>query len=91
VTYADGTPATRDQMARDVSAFLTWAAEPNLQSRRMAGWAVLVFLIFVTILSYLAYQNIWATAKRAVRITGPLDPENIARREAADREAGVHT
>ena len=91
VTYADGTPATRDQMARDVSAFLTWAAEPNLQSRRMAGWAVLLFLIFVTILSYLAYQNIWATAKRAVRLTGPLDPENIARREAADREAGVHT
>ena len=91
VTYADGTSATRDQMARDVSAFLTWAAEPNLQSRRMAGWAVLVFLIFVTVLAYLAYQNISATAKRAVRLTGPLDPENIARREAADREAGLHT
>jgi ubiquinol-cytochrome c reductase cytochrome c1 subunit len=34
VTYADGTPATVDQMAKDVSAFLLWAAEPNLQGRR---------------------------------------------------------
>src|SRR5688572_1934762 len=88
VSYADGTPATRDQMAKDVSAFLTWAAEPNLQSRRGAGWWVVIFLIFVTVLSYLAYQNVWATAKRAVQVTGPLDPENIAKREAADREAG---
>ena len=50
---------------------------------------MLAFLIFATILAYLAYQNIWATAKRKVRITGPLDPENIAKREAAEREAGV--
>ena len=91
VSYTDGTAATRDQMAKDVSAFLTWAAEPGLESRRSAGIWVLIFLIFVTVLAYLAYQNVWATAKRRVRITGPLDPENIARREAADREAGVHT
>lgn len=92
VTYAPGNPAaTRDQMAQDVAAFLTWAAEPNLESRRSAGLWVVIFLIFVTVLAYMAYQNIWATAKRAVRVTGPLDPANIARREAADREAGVHT
>ena len=91
VSYADGTAATRDQMARDVAAFLTWAAEPNLESRRSAGLFVVIFLIFVTVLAYLAYQNVWASAKRAVRITGPLDPANIAKREAADREAGVHT
>jgi len=91
LTYADGTAATRQQMAHDVAAFLTWTAEPNLESRRSAGLFVVIFLIFVTILAYLAYKNISATAKRAVRITGPLDPENIAKREAADREAGVHT
>jgi ubiquinol-cytochrome c reductase cytochrome c1 subunit len=91
VSYADGTAATTDQMARDVSAFLTWAAEPNLETRRAAGLFVVIFLIFVTVLAYLAYQNVWATAKRAVRITGPLEAENIAKREAADREAGVHT
>ncbi len=91
VSYADGTAATRDQMARDVSAFLAWAAEPNLESRRSAGLFVVIFLIFLTVLAYLAYQNVWASAKRAVRITGPLDPANIAKREAADRDAGVHS
>ena len=91
VTYADGTAATVDQMAEDVSAFLTWAAEPELESRRAAGWWVLVFLVFMTVLAYFAYQNIWATVKRGVRITGPLEPENIAKREAADRSAGVHS
>ena len=65
VTYADGTAATRDQMAQDVSAFLTWAAEPELESRRAAGWWVVIFLIFATVLAYLAYQNVWATAKRS--------------------------
>jgi len=91
VTYADGTAATRSQMAHDVSAFLTWAAEPNLEARRAGGLFVVIFLIFVTILSYLAYKNVWGSAKRAVRITGPLDPVNMAKREAADREAGVHS
>jgi ubiquinol-cytochrome c reductase cytochrome c1 subunit len=43
VTYADGTKATRDQMAKDVAAFLVWTAEPTLENRHRAGWAVLVF------------------------------------------------
>ncbi|PAV70855.1 hypothetical protein WR25_03489 [Diploscapter pachys] len=33
VTYSDGTKATKDQMARDIAAFLTWTAEPNLDTR----------------------------------------------------------
>src|SRR3546814_12989596 len=37
VTYADGTKATVDQMAKDVAAFLTWTAEPKLESRHRAG------------------------------------------------------
>ena len=46
VTYAPGNPApTVDQMAKDVSAFLVWTAEPNLQSRHKSGWAVLAFLL----------------------------------------------
>ena len=28
VTYADGTNATEAQMAKDVTTFLTWTAEP---------------------------------------------------------------
>ena len=89
VTYADGTPATRTQMAHDVAAFLAWAAEPNLESRHWAGTWVLIFLIFATVLAWLAYKNVWANAKRAVRITGPLDPVNQAKSDAAKGEAGV--
>jgi ubiquinol-cytochrome c reductase cytochrome c1 subunit len=90
VSYADGTPATRDQVAKDVSAFLAWTAEPRLENRLRAGWAVLVFLLIATILAYMAYQNIWRTAKRQVRITGPLEPENIAKTAAASDHQGVN-
>jgi ubiquinol-cytochrome c reductase cytochrome c1 subunit len=45
VTYSDGTRATVDQMAKDVSAFLVWTAEPTMQSRHAAGLAVVIFLL----------------------------------------------
>jgi ubiquinol-cytochrome c reductase cytochrome c1 subunit len=90
VSYEDGTRPTVDQMSQDVAAFLTWTAEPNLQSRHHSGWAVLIFLIFASILAYLAYKNVWSSVKkRKVRATGPLDPENMAKTEAAKRDAGI--
>jgi ubiquinol-cytochrome c reductase cytochrome c1 subunit len=64
VTYADGTRATRGQMAHDVAAFLAWAAEPRLGERHDAGIAVLVFLTIATILAYMAYQNVWHGPRR---------------------------
>lgn len=63
VSYKDGTKPTVDQMAQDVSAFLVWTAEPKLEKRRQTGWAVLGFLIFATMLAYMAYRNIWADKK----------------------------
>ena len=89
VQYADGTRATVDQMAQDVSAFLTWTAEPNLERRHQAGLAVMIFLLFATVLAYFAYKNVWATAKRTVRVAGPLDPETMAKSDAAKRDAGI--
>jgi ubiquinol-cytochrome c reductase cytochrome c1 subunit len=90
VTYAPGNPApTVDQMAKDVSAFLVWAAEPKLENRHRSGIAVVIFLLFGTVLGYLAYRQIWAEAKRKVRPTGPLDPENIAKSRRAKGKAGV--
>ena len=90
VTYAPGNPApTVDQMAKDVSAFLVWAAEPSLTRRHSYGFSVVVFLLFGTVLGYLAYRNIWAEAKRKVRVTGPLDPKNKAKRRRASKKAGV--
>ncbi|HVM21715.1 MAG TPA: cytochrome c1 [Sphingomicrobium sp.] len=89
VTYADGRPATIDQMAKDVSAFLEWTAEPKLESRRAAGLAVAIFLLIATILGYLAYRQIWQEAKRKVRVTGVLDPANQAKNRRAKAKSGV--
>jgi ubiquinol-cytochrome c reductase cytochrome c1 subunit len=89
VSYADGTPPTVDQMAKDVSAFLVWTAEPNLARRHAAGLAVSIFLLVASILGYLAYQNIWHEAKRAVRVTGPLAPENQAKSRRSKAKTGV--
>ncbi|MEM1132220.1 MAG: cytochrome c1 [Pseudomonadota bacterium] len=63
VTYDDGTPATQEQMATDVAAFLIWAAEPKLVERRQTGLAVLIFLIIATGLAYMSYRTIWADKK----------------------------
>lgn len=63
VTYADGTKATVDQMAKDVAAFLTWTAEPKLENRHRAGLGVIFFLIIATGLAYMSYRNIWADKK----------------------------
>jgi len=89
VQYEDGTKPTVDQMARDVAAFLVWTAEPSLARRHAAGLAVAIFLLIGTILGYLAYQNIWHDAKRTVRMTGPLEPENQAKSRRAKAKAGV--
>ena len=64
VSYSDGTKASVDQMAKDVSAFLVWTAEPTLAKRNQTGWPVLGFLLFAMILAYLSYRNIWADEKR---------------------------
>ena len=89
VSYADGTPATVDQMSKDVSAFLVWTAEPNLQRRHAAGLAVVIFLLFATVLGYFAYRQLWYTAKRQVRVTGALDAENQAKSRSAKAKAGI--
>ena len=89
VSYEDGTKPTVDQMATDVAAFLVWTAEPNLESRHAAGLAVAIFLLIASILGYFAYQQIWYEAKRAVRITGPLDPINQAKTRRAKAKQGV--
>jgi ubiquinol-cytochrome c reductase cytochrome c1 subunit len=90
VTYAPGNPKpTVDQMAKDVSAFLVWTAEPKLVNRHATGTAVVIFLLFATLLGYLAYRNIWYGEKAAVRPTGVLDPENQAKVARAKRKAGV--
>ena len=60
VEYTDGTKATVDQMARDVTAFLAWTAEPKLEERHRLGLRVIIFLIVLTGLFYALKRRIWA-------------------------------
>ncbi|MFC7064449.1 cytochrome c1 [Brucella rhizosphaerae] len=63
VTYDDGSPQTVDQYARDVSAFLMWAAEPHLEDRKKTGFRVIIFLILFAGLVYIAKRSVWANVK----------------------------
>ncbi|QDZ02069.1 cytochrome c1 [Nitratireductor mangrovi] len=60
VTYDDGTPQTVDQYARDVSAFLMWAAEPHMEERKKTGFRVIVFLLLFASLVYLTKRKVWS-------------------------------
>lgn len=59
VKYADGTPATVEQMAHDVSVFLAWASEPNLDSRHRIGIGVMLFLAVLVPCLYAVYRTVW--------------------------------
>tara|TARA_B100000963_G_C22624021_1_gene671417 strand:+ start:1469 stop:2251 length:783 start_codon:yes stop_codon:yes gene_type:complete len=60
VEYSDGTASSVDQMARDVTTFLSWAAEPELEERHRTGVKVIIYLILLTILVYLSMKKIWS-------------------------------
>lgn len=60
VEYADGTEATVERMARDVTAFLAWAAEPKLEARHRLGFQVMIYLIVLAVLLYFSKRRIWA-------------------------------
>ena len=60
VSYSDGTKASEAQMAKDVTTFLTWAAEPTLESRHKLGFKVIIFLIILTTLVYFSMRRLWS-------------------------------
>ena len=60
VEYSDGAPQTEDQYARDVAAFMMWAAEPHLVERKATGFVVMIFLVVFAVMLYLVKRRIWA-------------------------------
>lgn len=62
VTYDDGTPATLDNYARDVVAFLAWAADPRLEERKRLGLLVMGYLLITMVLLGFAKRRIWSRA-----------------------------
>jgi ubiquinol-cytochrome c reductase cytochrome c1 subunit len=60
VTWPEGNPpATKQQMARDVVAFLAWAAEPKMEERKQLGVQVMIFLAALSVLLFFAYRRVW--------------------------------
>jgi ubiquinol-cytochrome c reductase cytochrome c1 subunit len=58
--YTDGTPVTRQQVARDLSAFLMWAAEPKMEERKRTGAKVIMWLLLLAGLLYFTKKKIWS-------------------------------
>jgi len=61
VTYDDGSPETVDQYAKDISAFMMWAAEPHLVERKSLGFKVMMFLLLFAALLYLVKKKVWSS------------------------------
>ena len=60
IEYTDGTVATQAQIAKDVTTFLTWAAEPHLEARHRTGTKVIIYLIILSVLVYFSMKKIWS-------------------------------
>jgi len=60
VEYADGTEATKAQIAKDVTTFLVWAADPHLEARHKMGFKVFFYLIILLTMVYLSKQKVWS-------------------------------
>jgi len=59
VTYMDGTKSSVEQMAHDLTVFLQWTAEPEMEHRKSMGLKVMIFLVFFTIFFYISKRTIW--------------------------------
>ena len=60
VEYVDGTETTKAQLAKDVTTFLVWAADPHLEARHKMGFKVFFYLIILLTMVYLSKQKVWS-------------------------------
>lgn len=63
VDYEDGTPASTSQMAKDVTEFLNWAAEPEMDQRKKMGLKVLAVTSVMLALSIWVKRYKWSPMK----------------------------
>lgn len=73
VEYADGTPASLEQMSVDVANFMAWAADPTMQERKEMGLKVMLFMIVFVILLYFTNKRVWRKVKKG----DDIDPSQL--------------
>ena len=66
IEYGDGTVASVEQMSKDVTTFLMWAAEPHLEARHRMGFKAIIYLIILTVLVYFSMKKIWSRVESEV-------------------------
>jgi len=47
-------------MAKDVTTFLVWVAEPHLESQHRMGFKAIIYLIILLSLVYMSKQKVWS-------------------------------
>ena len=60
VTYDDGTPASVNQMAKDVVTFLAYISEPETEQRKAMGVKIVLFFLLMTGVTYAVKRKVWA-------------------------------
>ncbi len=60
IAYEDGSDETVKQYSKDVTNFLAWAAEPEMEVRKRTGVQVLIFLLVFAGILYGIKKKIWA-------------------------------
>jgi ubiquinol-cytochrome c reductase cytochrome c1 subunit len=73
VEYDDGTPANISQMAKDVTTFLAWAAEPENDERKRTGLKAMLIFSLMLLPTYFFYKQKWAVVKTRVVSFKKLD------------------
>ncbi|CAL9729620.1 cytochrome c1, heme protein, mitochondrial [Monosporozyma unispora] len=71
VEYEDGTPATTSQMAKDVTTFLHWASEPEMDDRKKMGLKAVIILSSLYLLSVWVKKFKWAGIKTRKFVFNP--------------------
>ncbi len=51
--------ATVEQMAKDVTEFLTWAGDPKMETRKKVGFGTFIYLFIFALLMYMSYKEVW--------------------------------
>jgi ubiquinol-cytochrome c reductase cytochrome b/c1 subunit len=74
VSYTDGAQETVDQYAKDIAAFLMWAAEPHQDARKRIGMQVFIFLIILSVLLYFTKKKVWHDIEKPREISKGQDP-----------------